>query len=62
MGAALGSASLFCMTAWIVLLALTVAFTLAARRGRRDDLPLPPGYDGERQLAELRARGATYPN
>jgi hypothetical protein len=56
MGAALGSASLFCMTAWIVLLAVTVAFALAARRSRRDDLSLPPGYDGER------ARGATYPN
>jgi hypothetical protein len=56
MGAAPESASLFCMTAWIVLLAVTVAFALAARRSRRDDLSLPPGYDGER------ARGATYPN
>ena len=42
------------MTAWIVLLALTVLFALAVRHGRSDEPPLPPGYDGERQLAELR--------
>jgi hypothetical protein len=48
------------MTAWIVLLALTVLFTLALRHGRSSEPPLPPGYDGERQLAELRAlTGAT---
>jgi hypothetical protein len=42
------------MTAWIVLLALAVLFALAVRHGRSDEPPLPPGYDGERQLAELR--------
>ena len=47
------------MTAWIVLFALTVAFTLAVRHGRPNEPPLPRGYDGERQLDELRARGAT---
>ena len=44
------------MTAWIALLAVTVLFILALRHGRLDEPPLPPGYDGERQLAELRAR------
>ena len=43
------------MTAWIVLLAVTVLFTLAVRHDRRKGTPLPSGYDGERQLAELRA-------
>lgn len=43
------------MTAWIVLLAATVLFTLAVRHGRREEPPPLPGYDGERQLAELRA-------
>jgi hypothetical protein len=43
------------MTSWIVLLALVALFTLAVRHGRRPDLTLPRGYDGERQLAELRA-------
>jgi hypothetical protein len=43
------------MTAWIVLLALAVLFALAVRHGRSNEPPLPPGYDGERQLAELRA-------
>jgi hypothetical protein len=43
------------MTAWIVLLALVALFTLAARHGRPADPPVPSGYDGERQLAELRA-------
>ena len=42
------------MAEWIVLLALVLLFTLAVRHGRSPDLPLPPGYDGERQLAELR--------
>ena len=42
------------MTAWIVLLALVALFTLAVRHGRPTDPPLPSGYDGERQLAELR--------
>jgi hypothetical protein len=42
------------MTSWIVLIALTVLFTLAVRHSRVSDPPLPPGYDGERQLAELR--------
>ena len=62
MGAELQKPNMICMTAWIVLLALTVAFTLAVRHGRPNEPPLPPGYDGERQLAELRARGATYTN
>ena len=62
MGAALRTPTLLSMTAWIVLLAPTAAFTLAARRGRHNEPPLPPGYDGERQLAELRARGATATN
>src|SRR5690242_18011922 len=48
------------MTAWIVFLALTVAFSLAVRHGRPNDVPLPPGRDGERLLAELQARGASY--
>ena len=43
------------MTAWIVLLALIVLFTLAVRHGRSTDPRVPSGYDGERQLAELRA-------
>jgi hypothetical protein len=46
---------LLVMTAWIVLFALTVLFAMALRSGRLKDPPLPPGYDGERQLAELRA-------
>jgi hypothetical protein len=47
--------TLFCMTAWIALFAVTVLFTLALRHGRSKEPPLPPGYDGERQLAELHA-------
>jgi hypothetical protein len=43
------------MTTWITLLALTVLFALALRHGRSKELPMPPGYDGERQLAELHA-------
>ena len=43
------------MTAWITLFALTVLFALALRHGRSKELPMPPGYDGERQLAELHA-------
>ena len=43
------------MTAWIVLLALVALFALAVRHGRPADPPMPSGYDGERQLAELRA-------
>jgi hypothetical protein len=42
------------MTAWIVLLALTALFVLAVRHGRSAEPPMPSGYDGERQLAELR--------
>jgi hypothetical protein len=42
------------MTAWIVLLALVALFTLAVRHGRPAYPPVPSGYDGERQLAELR--------
>jgi hypothetical protein len=43
------------MTAFITLLALAAFFALALRRGRPEQPPLPAGYDGERQLAELRA-------
>jgi len=43
------------MTAWIVLCALTALVALALRWGRPDQPRLPAGYDGERQLAELRA-------
>ena len=43
------------MTAWITLFALTVLFALTLRHGRSKELPMPPGYDGERQLAELHA-------
>jgi hypothetical protein len=43
------------MTAWIVLLALVALFTLAVRYGRPAGPSVPSGYDGERQLAELRA-------
>ena len=43
------------MTAWITLFALTVLFVLALRHGRSKELPMPPGYDGERQRAELYA-------
>jgi len=46
------------MSAWIVLLALIVLFTLAVRRGHTSEPTLPRGYDGERQLAELRAMTA----
>ncbi len=50
------------MTAWIALFAMSLLFTLALRHGRPEEPPLPPGYDGERQLAELRARIATCTN
>ena len=43
------------MTAWIALFAVTVLFALALRHGRPKEPPLPPGHDGERQLAELHA-------
>ena len=43
------------MSAWITLFALTVLFALALRHGRSKELPMPPGYDGERQLTELHA-------
>ena len=42
------------MTAWIVLLALVALFVLTVRHARPADPPMPSGYDGERQLAELR--------
>ena len=48
------------MTAWIALFAATVLFALALRHGRAKEPPLPPGYDGERQLAELHALTAAY--
>ena len=50
------------MTAWIVLIALTVLFALALRHGRSTEPPLPSGYDRERQLAELRALTAACTN
>ena len=43
------------MTAWILLLALATLFALALRHGRPAEPRMPSGYDGERQLAELRA-------
>lgn len=43
------------MTAWITLIVVTALFALSLRRGRPEQPPLPAGYDGERQLAELRA-------
>lgn len=43
------------MTPWIVLSALTALSALTLRHARPKDPPLPRGYDGERQLAELRA-------
>ena len=42
------------MTSWIVLAALVALFTVAAWRRGPAEPPLPPGYDGERQVAELR--------
>jgi hypothetical protein len=54
-GPGFGTRILLAMTAWIVLSALVVLFALAVRRRHPEDPPLPPGYDGERQLAELRA-------
>ena len=42
------------MTSWILLLALAALFTVAAWRRGPTEPPLPPGYDGERQVAELR--------
>jgi hypothetical protein len=51
----LAARRLSAMTAWILLLALAALFTLAVRHGRSTDPPVPSGYDGERQLAELRA-------
>ena len=50
------------MTAWIALFAVTVLFALALRHGRPKDPPLLTGYDGERQLAELRALTAAGTN
>jgi hypothetical protein len=43
------------MTAWILLLALAALFALAVRHGRPAEPRMPSGFDGERQLAELRA-------
>jgi hypothetical protein len=53
------------MTSWIVLLvllALIALFALAVRHGRSSDPPLPRGYDGERQIAELRGLTAACAN
>jgi hypothetical protein len=61
MGPRFSTGTVLPMTAWIVLLAATVLFTLAVRHGRRDEPPPPPGYDGERQLAELHALTPSRP-
>jgi hypothetical protein len=53
--------TLLLMTPWIVLLAATVLFALALASGRQRHPPLPPGHDGERQLAELHALTVTAP-
>jgi hypothetical protein len=53
------------MTSWIVLLvllALIALFALAVRHGRSSDPPLPRGYDGERQIADLRGLTAACAN
>jgi hypothetical protein len=42
------------MTAWILLFALAALFALAVRHGRTAEPHMPSGYDGERQIAELR--------
>jgi hypothetical protein len=46
------------MTAWIALFAVTVLFVLALRHGAVKEPLLPPGHDGERRRAELRAMDA----
>jgi hypothetical protein len=51
--------TLLSMAAWIALFAVTILFTLALRHGRPKEPPLPPDYDGERQLAELHALTAS---
>ena len=43
------------MTAWILILALAALFALDVRHGRSAEPRMPSGFDGERQLAELRA-------
>lgn len=48
-------AKLLVMTPWIILFAVTALFAVAHRRTEPDQPRLPAGYDGERQLAELRA-------
>ncbi|MDT7571088.1 MAG: hypothetical protein QOE05_1262, partial [Actinomycetota bacterium] len=50
------------MTSWILLLALIALFTLAVRHQRTIEPPLPRGYDGERQIAELRGLTAACAN
>ena len=50
------------MTSWLLLLALITLFALAVRHGRTTDPPLPRGYDGERQVAELRGITAACAN
>ena len=48
------------MTAWIALFVVTVLFALALRHGGAKEPPMPPGYDGERQRAELHALIAAH--
>jgi hypothetical protein len=46
------------MTSWIVLIALIALFTAVVRHHRATEPPpVPPGYDGDRMLAEWRALG-----
>jgi hypothetical protein len=54
--------TLLSMAAWIALFAVTILFTLALRHGRPKEPPMPPDYDGERQLAELHALTTAAPN
>ncbi len=50
------------MTSWILLAALTALFAWVVRRSRPAEPPLPCGYDGERQLAELRGMSQARAN
>ena len=61
-GRASSQRKLLPMTALIVLFAVTVLFTLALRPSHPKAPPLPAGYDGERQLAELRALTVASPH
>ena len=45
----------YCHDRLDLLLTLAALFTLAVRHGRPAEPRVPSGYDGERQIAELRA-------